>query len=92
MDKQGEWLLAYVEKCMRRGMSRVVGAFEHVPTGLCFDAGSARCQVRVEAVEPAMVRVMALTVCDVRPSAGASPRDQRVERQLTYHQRLVARR
>ncbi len=69
MDKQGEWLLAYVEKCMRRGMSRVVGAFEHVPTGLCFDAGSARCQVRVEAAEPAMVRVMALAVCDVRPSA-----------------------
>ncbi len=47
MDKQAEWLLAYVEKCFRRGMSRV-GGFEHVPSGVNFEGGSARCQVRVE--------------------------------------------
>lgn len=69
MDKQAEWLLAYVEKCFRRGMSRVVGGIEHVPSGVNFDAGSARCQVRVEVAEPAMVRVMALAVRGVRPSA-----------------------
>lgn len=62
-------MLAYVEKCFRRGMSRVVGGFEHVPSGVNFEGGSARCQVRVEFVEPVMVRVMALAVCGVRPSA-----------------------
>lgn len=68
MENQAEWLTAYVEKCMREvcGEESVDDAFNGV---VAFRSGTADCQVRVEAVEPVMVRVMARAVIGVHPTA-----------------------
>lgn len=69
MDKQAEWLAAYVEKCMRE-------IWEDEADSLCYDSdviwfrsGTAACLVRTEPGAPLMVRVMAKAVLGVRPTA-----------------------
>ena len=69
MDKQIEWLAAYVEKCMRDlwdDEADCLGCFGDV---IAFPLGTAACLVRVEPGDPAMVRVMAKAVLNVRPTA-----------------------
>ncbi len=65
MDKQVEWLAAYVEKCMVAvwdGEADELGCFGDA---VVYRAGSAACMVRVEETAPVMVRVMAKAVVDV---------------------------
>lgn len=69
MEKQIEWLAAYVEKCMREGWAAEEDCLHSYRGVVTFRAGTAMCHVRVEGTEPAMVRVMARAVTDVNASA-----------------------
>jgi hypothetical protein len=69
MDKQTEWLAAYVEKCMRESWGDEADGLGCFGDMIAFRLGTAACIVRVEAGDPAMVRVMAKAVLGVRPTA-----------------------
>ena len=69
MDKQVEWLAAYVERCMTEAWgdgADELGCFGDV---VAYRSGTAACLVRVESGEPLLVRVMARAVLGVRPTA-----------------------
>lgn len=69
MDKQTEWLAAYVDKCMVEAWGDASGELDRFGDVVTYRAGTAAGMVRVESDVPVMVRVMAKAVRDVRPTA-----------------------
>ncbi|MBA3234120.1 MAG: YbjN domain-containing protein [Propionibacteriales bacterium] len=69
MDRQAEWLAAYVEKCMAQAWGDEAAGLTNVGDMVMYRWGSAACSVRVESTIPVMVRVMAKAVIGVRPTA-----------------------
>jgi T3SS (YopN, CesT) and YbjN peptide-binding chaperone 1 len=69
MNKQAEWLAAYVGKCMVEAWGEAADELTSYDDAVGYRAGTAACIVRVEPSPPVMVPVMAKAVVDVRPSA-----------------------
>ncbi|MEP6666200.1 MAG: hypothetical protein ABJA81_07120 [Nocardioidaceae bacterium] len=69
MDKQAEWLAAYVEKCMVEEWGDDFDDLDGFGDAVTYRAGTAAGMVHVESDAPVMVRVMAKAVLDVRPTA-----------------------
>lgn len=69
MDKQAEWLAAYVEKCMLQSWEDEAEELGRLGDVVAFRSGTAACIVRVESGTPVMVRVMAKAVLGVRSTA-----------------------
>ncbi|MBA2560904.1 MAG: hypothetical protein H0V07_13655 [Propionibacteriales bacterium] len=68
MNKQAEWLTAYVEKCMKEGWGGSMEAPNCFGDIVSFRSGTTECTVRAEDDWPMMVRVMATAVQDARLS------------------------
>lgn len=68
MNRHGEWLRAYVEKCLREqwGIDKVL---QDDDGDFCYRCGTAACYVRVEGGPAPLVRVFAHAVVDVKRSA-----------------------
>ncbi len=69
MDKQVEWLGAYVEKCMVEAWGEEAAELDCFGDTVAYRAGTAACIVQVEEDAPVMVRVMAKAVVGVRLTA-----------------------
>ena len=67
MNRQDEWLRAYVEKCLRDQWG--VEVFQDDDGDFCFRHGTAACYVRIEGGPVPLVRVFAHAVVDVKRSA-----------------------
>jgi T3SS (YopN, CesT) and YbjN peptide-binding chaperone 1 len=69
MDRQAEWLAAYVSKCMVEAWGEASDELSSYGEAVGYRAGTAACIVRVEPTPPVMVRVMAKAVVGVRLNA-----------------------
>ncbi|HEY7043784.1 MAG TPA: hypothetical protein VH419_08970, partial [Nocardioidaceae bacterium] len=69
VDKQVEWLSAYVEKCMVEAWGDHAEELGRHGDVVTYRAGTASGRVQVECETPVIVRVMAKAVTGVRPTA-----------------------